>query len=196
MAVGERKEKKRRHPSPVDGAEHEKKIQGVIFIQHTMVIRMRDKLQEIEKVGKFEIKLVVKTRDKVVDLLLKLNPWSNEDCGRMDCLLCNSTGEKERRGACKKWSVVYETYCITCEENKSLGSSKNEGYTLEEGNVVIRNVKKGVTLSDEQEVTHALEERTDGNVVKSMEDGKPLSDEQYGTYALEEQYIMDVVKRI
>ena len=67
-----------------------------------IVRRMREKLKEIEKVGKFKIKLVEKTGDKIVDLLHKSNPWSDEDCGRMACLLCNSAGEKEMRGACKR----------------------------------------------------------------------------------------------
>ena len=83
-----------------------RKIQGVSFIQHTMhsemVRRMREKLKEIEKVGKFKIKLVEKTGDKVVDLLHKSNPWSDEDCGRMDCLLCNSASEKGNRGVVRK----------------------------------------------------------------------------------------------
>ena len=84
----------------------------------------------------------------------------------MDCLLCNSAGENEKKGVCKKRSVVYETYCITCEEKKSLGDNKYEGCTLEEGKlkkVVKRNKEKGDTPSDELEETHALEERKDGN---------------------------------
>ena len=64
----------------------------------------------ISKIGKIQIKIVERTGDKIVDLLHRSDPWSDRDCGRDDCIICRSTGEKEKKGKCKKRGIVYETY--------------------------------------------------------------------------------------
>ena len=62
------------------------------------------------------IKIVERAGEKLVDLLHKSDAWSNRDCNRLDCLPCKSAGEEELKGACKRRNVIYETYCITCQE--------------------------------------------------------------------------------
>ena len=95
------------------------KLQSVIFLQHTpnseLAKRVREKLRELEKVGKVKIKIVERTGDKLSDILHKSDSWDDEDCGRLDCLPCASAGEKERKGKCKKRNIIYETYCEICE---------------------------------------------------------------------------------
>ena len=83
----------------------EKKIQVVIFVQDTefsrMEKRMRENLDSLVKLGTIEIKLVERAGDKLVDILHKSNAWSDIDCNRNDCLICNTDGvEKvhEQRG--------------------------------------------------------------------------------------------------
>ena len=64
----------------------EEKIEGVIFLQHTLhselAKNIRKRLQDIEKVCKIKIKVVERTGDKVVDLLHKSDAWSSQDCMR------------------------------------------------------------------------------------------------------------------
>ena len=63
--------KRKREDSHEDALE-EKKMQGVIFVPHTMhselTSRMREKLREFEKVGNFKVKLVEKTGEKLEDI--------------------------------------------------------------------------------------------------------------------------------
>ena len=100
--------------------ETREKIEGVIFIQHTEHSRLaqniRSRLREIEKVGMLKIKIVERAGEKLVDLLHRSDAWSNRDCNRLDCLPCKSAGEEGLKGACKRRNVIYETYCITCQE--------------------------------------------------------------------------------
>ena len=118
----------------------EKKIEGVIFIQHTehstLARNIRCRLQELEKNGKIKIKIVERAGEKLVDLLHRSDAWSNRDCDRLDCLICESAGEEGTKGACKRRSIIYETYCVTCQEEKE---------KLEE----IRNDNKETTERDE-----------------------------------------------
>ena len=69
--------------------EKEKKIEGVMFIQHTqhseLARNIRERLKVIEKIGMLKIKIVECTGDKLVDLLHKSNAWGDEDCQRPDC---------------------------------------------------------------------------------------------------------------
>ena len=45
----------------------------------------------------------------------KSDSWNDLNCGRLDCLVCASAGEHEKKGKCKKRNVNYEIYCETCE---------------------------------------------------------------------------------
>ena len=48
----------------------------------------------------------------------KSNAWEDNFCDRIDCLVCASAGEEGMKGMCKKRSVIYETYCITCDKRE------------------------------------------------------------------------------
>ena len=87
------------------------KIHAVMFIQHTpyseMAKRMRQKLESLEKLGQFKIKLVERAGNRIVDVLHKSNAWSMMDCERDDCLICST--ETSRKGTCRRRNVLYET---------------------------------------------------------------------------------------
>lgn len=133
--------------------EKEKKIEGVIFLQHTknseLARNIRKRLQDIEKVTKVRIKLVERTGSKIVDILHKSDAWSGEDCFRDDCWPCASAGEEGVKSSCKRRSVLYETYCETCEDESDSHIKKNEekeenlnGENIESENKRKRNIEK------------------------------------------------------
>ena len=75
-------------------------------MQHTLHSELKrtknNWLKYLEKIGVSRIKLVERTGDKLVDLLHKSNALGDKDCGRSDCFPCNSSGENEPKGSCKK----------------------------------------------------------------------------------------------
>ena len=120
--------------------------------------------------------MVERTGRKLVDLLHKSNAWSDQDCGREDCLVCSSCVENERRGLCMRRNVVYETFCLSCyykekAEKESLElkkSSKSEKKKEENRN-------KNVRGTDELEVkTNVKKRKRDEreNVKKKIENLK------------------------
>ena len=77
-----------------------------------------------------KFKIVEKTGSKIEEILHKSDSWSNRDCGRQDCLLCQSATEEERKGLCKRRNVVYETYCITCSEKEEKKKEEKDLYIV------------------------------------------------------------------
>ena len=145
----ERKRKRKRKPfrkENRENGEEKKKIQAVIFVYHTqfseLAKRMRKKMENLEKLGKFKVKIVERTGNKVVDILHKSNAWSLMDCERKDCLICNT--EKSKKGSCKSRNILYETFCLTC---KMEGEEKN-----------IDDVTENEVIATENEVMKAREE--------------------------------------
>ena len=64
------------------------------------------------------VKVVEKVGTKIIDMVHKTNPWMGEDCERGGCLHCKTKAKtgKLTIHCCKKRNVVYETWCISCEE--------------------------------------------------------------------------------
>ena len=103
----------------------ENKIEGVIFIQYTdhseLAKVIRKRLEDLEKVGRIKVKLVERTGNKIVDLLHKSDAWGDSDCMRDDCWTCQSCEKEEKpKGKCKRRSILYETYCETCEDSERI----------------------------------------------------------------------------
>ena len=86
----ERKRKRKRKQNGKENRDDKKKIQAVIFVYHTqfseLAKRMRKRMESLEKLGKFRVKIVERTGNKNVDILHKSNAWSLMDCERKDCL--------------------------------------------------------------------------------------------------------------
>ena len=138
--------KRKRKCQNIIDVEGKKKVMSVIFVAHTekseMVKRMREKLSTLEKIGNLKFKLVEKTGNKLENILHKSNAWGDEDCCRNDCIMCGSAGENEKKGQCKKRNVVYETYCLLCEE-KERNVEKEKKLYSEIINSQEKNVEKG-----------------------------------------------------
>ena len=64
--------------------------------------------------------IIERTGAKLQDLLTRSDPWKGSDCQRQNCLLCFTKNRKEKLKTqdCHKRNIVYETRCITCQENE------------------------------------------------------------------------------
>ena len=82
--------------------------------------RLRETEQELEKQSGFRIKIVEKTGQKLMDLLHKADPWQGQDCERPQCILCTTKAKKNTNLSqdCTKRCIIYETWCLTCEERE------------------------------------------------------------------------------
>ena len=124
-ATAKKKREKERLAELLDGEkviEKDRKIQGVIFLQHTehskLAHNIREKLKVLESVGTFKIKIVERTGSTLVDTLHKSNAWADQDCLREDCRICTSTIKGVKKGSCRRRNVTYETFCITCQKQE------------------------------------------------------------------------------
>lgn len=95
-------------------------IKAVMFIPYTTGSKLAKSLREAEeKLGSltgYRLKVVEKAGDKLEDLLTKSNPWQGMDCGRQNCLLCETKlkTDKNLSQDCHTRNLVYETWCMTC----------------------------------------------------------------------------------
>ena len=125
------KRKKNLGTIDIDG---KKKLMTVLFVQHTpkseLAKRIRERLESLEKLGDLKFKVVEKTGSKLEEILHKSDAWSNRNCERKDCLLCLSAAENEKKGMCRKKNVVYETFCITCYDEKKMRKEESELYEI------------------------------------------------------------------
>ena len=64
--------------------------------------------------------IIERTGIKLQDLLTRSDPWKGSDCQRQNCLLyfTKNRTEKLKTQDCHKKNIVYETRCITCQENE------------------------------------------------------------------------------
>ena len=97
-------------------------VKAVMFVEHTHGSSLAKKLREnefkMEEMTGVRLKIVERAGTKLEDILPVSNPWKGQDCMRQGCKLCDTksyTG-KSLRQPCDKRSLLYENYCITCEE--------------------------------------------------------------------------------
>ena len=131
---------------------------------------MRYKLEGLEKLGKFEIKLVERAGSKVVDILYQSNAWNMMDCERNDCIICNT--ETSKKGSCRCRNVLYETFCITCQKEKEERERKYDADTvisLEGANQVSENKNPIVVeVNDTPVLVETKEKRNHTDTVISL----------------------------
>ena len=85
-----------------------------------LVKKLRENEEKIFNLTKSRYKIVERAGVKLQDLLTTSNPWKGSDCSRENCLLCitkQKTG-KHMNQECTKRNVVYETWCMTCQEKE------------------------------------------------------------------------------
>ena len=87
--------------------------------------------------------MVEKLGTKLIDMVNKTNPWRGEDCERDGCFHCKTKAEtgKLTTQCCKKRNMVYETWCISCEE-KAIKEIEEQDNTDKEKKAKINNIMK------------------------------------------------------
>ena len=99
----------------------ESKIKAVMFVPFTpgseLAKLLRENEERIVKLTNSKLKIVERAGVKLQDVLTKSNPWKGVDCQRSNCLLCHTKTKQENAASqdCHKRSLIYETWCITCE---------------------------------------------------------------------------------
>ena len=111
---------------------------------------MMKKLDSLEKLGKFKVKLVERAGNNIVDILHKSNAWSDLDCEREDCLICNTQNSK--KGSCRRRNILYETYCITCQRKHEEGEKDEKKDELDGENQLQKNPKSYSELDGENQL--------------------------------------------
>ena len=99
-------------------------MKAVIFTSFTtdseLAKSIRQAEERLEVLTGYRLKVVERPGSKLEDILTKSNPWQGQDCGRQDCLLCQTkekTGENKGQDCCKR-SLVYEIWCMECKEKE------------------------------------------------------------------------------
>ena len=137
MPEGWRQDKKRGEKRKSTGEEggkrKRKKVKGVMFVTHThhseLAGEFRETENKLEEMTDMRLKMVEKAGTKIGDILTDGDPWSGQDCSRETCWLCETklkTG-KNKRQECTKRNLVYETYCMNCEETEKQKQEKEKG---------------------------------------------------------------------
>ena len=134
------------------GKEEEKvkernRIVAVMFVPYTpkgeLARRMREVETDMEKHTGIKLKIVERSGTKLIDLIHKADPWEGQDCGRDKCILCET---KQKTGKflsqdCHKRCIVYETWCLTCEERGRKAIEEDENLDEETRNRKMREMK-------------------------------------------------------
>ena len=104
--------------------EQESIVKAVMFVPYTPGSHLAKKLRENEehlvKITGSKVKIVERTGIQLQDLLTRSNPWKGSDCLRTNCMLCftKNRTEKNKTQDCHQRNVVYETRCLTCQEQE------------------------------------------------------------------------------
>ena len=134
--------------------KQKEKYVSVIFAPHTEFSSLakiwRTTLEAFEKVSNIKLKVVERIGNKLIDILHKSNAWQDNYCNRLDCLICISTGNDEKKGLCKKRNVTYETFCITCHKKEKYELEKKKLEKLTNEN---RRILGGKVCGDNSTIT-------------------------------------------
>ena len=123
------------------------RIVAVMFVPYTpkgeLAKRLREVENDMEKHTGNKLKIVERSGTKLIDLIHKSDPWEGQDCGRENCILCAT---KQKTGKylgqdCHRRCVVYETWCMTCEERDKKKIEEDEELDEEMRNRKIREMK-------------------------------------------------------
>ena len=105
--------------------ENKNKIKAVMFIPYTpgseLAKLLRENEEHLNKITNCKIKIVERACTKLQDLITKSDPWKGMDCSRQNCLLCltKHKTEKNKNQDCHKRNIVYETRCLTCQQEEN-----------------------------------------------------------------------------
>ena len=102
---------------------------------------LKENKKRLFPMTKNKVKIVERTGVKLVDLLIKSDPWEGQDCERRNCFLCitRQQTEKNESQPCTKRSLIYETWCLMCKaKDKKLENQINDQHELKK---IIRNIR-------------------------------------------------------
>ena len=111
---------------------------SVCFIYNSangvLVKRMQTVEDEVSNKVDYRVKMTEAAGTPMSLILTNNNPWGCQDCRREDCTTCAQGDEKLI--ACRKRTVLYETYCTLCNQEEAKRGKKDEITFLREGNGV------------------------------------------------------------
>ena len=116
--------KKRQENSESQDKKQEQPTKSVMFVPYTpgsvLAKMLRENENKISQLASNKMKIVERAGIKLQDILTRSNPWKGQDCLRPNCLLCltKKRTEKNQTQECMKRNLVYETRCLTCENNE------------------------------------------------------------------------------
>ena len=94
-------------------------VTSVLFVPKTQDSGLATRLMEAEHrlaaITKERVRVVERGGKSVLQLLHTNNPFAGAPCGRDTCIPCNNS-KKEKRENCDKRGILYETFCIRCQE--------------------------------------------------------------------------------
>ena len=143
----QRAPRRRKKNGTGEGEKERNRIVAVMFVPYTpkgeLAKRLREVEMDMEKHTGNKLKIIERSGTKLIDLIHKSDPWEGQDCGRENCILCET---KQRTGRfqgqdCHKRCVVYETWCLTCEERERKLIEENENLEEEMRNKMMREIK-------------------------------------------------------
>ena len=134
----ERKRKKRREKRSEISPPSPPRVTSVLFVPKTRCSELQRRLQGCEErlaaLGNGRVRYVEQTGVTVRQLLHRNNPWGGLPCSesgstgphgdQVGCLPCS--GDNETKQNCTKRSLVYETTCLTCEQEAKRKESRGE----------------------------------------------------------------------
>ena len=99
--------------------------ESVIFVPATPHSELQKMYRsEIINSG-LKIRTVERAGKSMKSILQRSDPFTPKDCGKPDCLVCQTGGE----GPCRAPSVTYQIRCVVCGEDFSSPGSAYEGET-------------------------------------------------------------------
>ena len=178
--------------------QKEDPIKAVMFVPCTKDSRLTKELREAEnaigeKTGS-KLKMVERCGVKIADILTCSDPWKGKDCLRDGCLLCRTkskTGKLQSQD-CKRRSVVYETWCRTCQlreekkiEEKFEEDEKKKNYELKKIKIFkyIGETGKSCYERGVQHLSDASSLKTGSHILKhyfDQHEGERLEDLEFG----------------
>ena len=120
----ERRVVRKKENEPEEDEERQDRTISVMFVPYTkggeLARRLRLAEEDLLKQTGVKIKIVERTGRKIVDILHKSDPWQGRDCGRPQCILCDTKikTNKYLSQDCTKRCIIYETWCMSCEEKE------------------------------------------------------------------------------
>ena len=128
-------------------------VKSVMFVPFTkngeLARQLRENEESLFNLTGTRIKIVERAGVKLQDLLTTSNPWKGADCGRQNCILCltKQITNKNLTQECTRRSLVYETKCLTCEqeETRKIEETLQDKTEIKEA---VKNIKKHVYIGE------------------------------------------------